>query len=67
MRARIRRMDAAGRLGPELVVLSLPSTTDNFEGIAAVTTPDGGTRLYIVSDDNDNPRQRTLLLAFDVS
>jgi len=67
VRARIRRMDAAGRLGPELVVLSLPSNTDNFEGIAAVTTPGAGTRLYIVSDDNDNPRQRTLLLAFDVS
>ncbi len=66
MRARIRRMDAEGRLGPELVVLSLPSTTDNFEGIAAVAGPDGGTRLYIVSDDNDHPRQRTLLLALDV-
>jgi hypothetical protein len=66
MRARIRRMDLEGRLGPELVVLSLPSTTDNFEGIAAVAGPDGRTRLYIVSDDNDNPRQRTLLLAFDV-
>ena len=65
MRARVRRMDAAGRPGPVLVSLSLPSTTDNFEGVAALEGP-SGTRLYIVSDDNDNPRQRTLLLAFDV-
>lgn len=65
MRARLRRMDASGRLGPVLVILSLPSTTDNFEGVAA-TAGASGTRLYIVSDDNDNPRQRTLLLAFDV-
>ncbi len=65
MRARVRRMDAAGRPGPVLVSLSLPSTTDNFEGVAAVGSA-SGTRLYILSDDNDNPRQRTLLLAFDV-
>ena len=65
MRARLRRMDASGRPGPVLVSLSLPSTTDNFEGVAAVEGA-AGTRLYIVSDDNDNPRQRTLLLAFDV-
>ena len=42
MRARVRRMDAAGRPGPVLVSLSLPSTTDNFEGVAALveTAPD---------------------------
>ena len=65
MRARLRRMDASGRLGPVLVTLSLPSTTDNFEGVAA-TAGASGTRLYILSDDNDNPRQRTLVLAFDL-
>ena len=43
-----------------------PATVDNFEGIAAVRRPDGGVRLYILSDDNFNPGQRTLLLAFDV-
>jgi len=64
-RARLRRMDPSGRLGPVLVALSLPSTTDNFEGVAAVAGA-SGTRLYILSDDNDNPRQRTLLLAFDI-
>ncbi|MEG2311984.1 esterase-like activity of phytase family protein [Brevundimonas sp.] len=66
MRARVRRMDEDGSLGPVLVELKLPATTDNFEGIAA-TKRDGKTRLYIVSDDNENPLQRTLMLAFDVT
>lgn len=65
MRGRLRRMDGAGTFGPVLVELSLPSTTDNFEGVAAVAR-NGATRLYLLSDDNDNPKQRTLLLAFDV-
>lgn len=64
-RAQVRRMAADGTLGPVLIELRLPGTTDNFEGIAAIAH-DGGTRLYILSDDNANPAQRTLLLAFDV-
>lgn len=65
-RARVRRMEEDGTLGPVLVELKLPATTDNFEGIAA-TKRDGKTRLYILSDDNENPLQRTLMLAFDVT
>ncbi len=64
-RARIRRMAPDGALGPVLVELKLPGTTDNFEGIAAVARGDR-VRLYILSDDNNEPVQRTLLLAFDV-
>ena len=64
-RARVRRMAWDGSLGPVLVELKLPGTTDNFEGIAAVSHGDGA-RLYILSDDNGNDAQRTLLLAFDV-
>lgn len=64
-RAQVRRMTADGTLGPVLIELKLPGTTDNFEGIAAVARDDG-TRLYILSDDNNNPAQRTLLLAFDI-
>lgn len=64
-RGHIRRMAADGTLGPVLVELKLPGTTDNFEGIAAQRRADG-VRLYILSDDNFNPAQRTLLLAFDV-
>ncbi len=64
-RARIRRLAPDGTLGPVLVELKLPGTTDNFEGIAAERRG-GKTRLYILSDDNFNPLQRTLLLAFDL-
>lgn len=66
VRARVRRMAADGTMGPVLIELSLPSTVDNFEGIAAVRHGDG-VRLYILSDDNNNAAQRTLLLAFDVA
>lgn len=48
-----------------LARLSAPYTVDNMEGIAALPNPDGSIRLYLVSDDNFNPIQRTLLLAFD--
>ncbi|QTC90574.1 esterase-like activity of phytase family protein [Brevundimonas goettingensis] len=69
-RARVRRMAADGTLGPVLVELKLPGTTDNFEGIAAETRtgPHGErTRIYILSDDNFSAAQRTLMLAFDVT
>jgi len=42
-----------------------PLTRDNFEGLALVRNAKGGTRLYLLSDDNFSPTQRTLLLAFD--
>lgn len=64
-RAQVRRMRANGELGPVLIELKLPGTTDNFEGIAA-QRHDDGVRLYLLSDDNGNPPQRTLLLAFDL-
>lgn len=65
-RAQVRRMAVDGSLGPVLVELKLPGTTDNFEGIAAVRNG-ATTRLYILSDDNNNAPQRTLLLAFDIA
>ncbi|MBX3478974.1 MAG: esterase-like activity of phytase family protein [Caulobacter sp.] len=40
-------------------------TRDNIEGVALVTSPTGGTRLLLMSDDNASSTQRTLLLAFD--
>lgn len=45
--------------------MAAPLTVDNFEGVAAVARPDGGTRFYLLSDDNADSSQRTLLLAFD--
>ena len=66
MRARVRRLSPDGTLGPVLIALRPPASVDNMEGIAAVRTATD-TRLYLLSDDNDNPLQRTLLLAFDVA
>lgn len=44
-----------------------PVSVDNFEGISAVAGESGSTVIYIVSDDNFSPLQRTLLLKFSLS
>jgi hypothetical protein len=41
-------------------------TIDNFEGLAVSPLPDGGARLFVVSDDNFSARQRTLLMVYDL-
>ncbi|MDX2238341.1 MAG: esterase-like activity of phytase family protein [Hyphomonadaceae bacterium] len=73
LRIRVLRIEAASLRGPpgqvraaQLAELRPPFTIDNFEGAAVTTAPDGGVRLYLLSDDNFNPQQRTLLLAFDL-
>jgi hypothetical protein len=43
-----------------------PLNLDNFEAIAVARAPDGGVRLYVVSDDNFSDRFRTLIYAFDI-
>ncbi|MFC7291307.1 esterase-like activity of phytase family protein [Hirschia litorea] len=50
----------------ELLSLKLPGVTDNFEGISVRRDEDGNIRLFIVSDDNFSPKQRSLLLIFNV-
>lgn len=45
--------------------MARPLTIDNFEAIAAVPAKDGSVRFYLLSDDNFQSIQRTLLLAFD--
>ena len=45
--------------------LARPYTVDNFEALAAVPAKDGSIRFYLLSDDNFQSIQRTLLLAFD--
>jgi hypothetical protein len=45
-------------LGPDLNI-------DNFEGLAAVRGAGGKIRFYMISDDNFQASQRTLLAAFD--
>lgn len=45
--------------------IARPATVDNFEGVSPVVRKDGTIRLYILSDDNFSPSQRTLLMALD--
>ncbi|MES2862207.1 MAG: esterase-like activity of phytase family protein [Pseudomonadota bacterium] len=66
MAVRVRRLSEGGVLSAPLIELRPPASTDNFEGIAAVETATG-TRLYLLSDDNANPLQKTLMLAFDLA
>jgi hypothetical protein len=40
---------------------------DNMEGLAVHRTPAGETVLTLISDDNFNPLQRTLLLQFTLA
>lgn len=59
------RVRAGARLqGIELARLRRPLAVDNFEGLAVYEGSKVGTLLYVVSDDNYNPFQRTLLLQF---
>jgi hypothetical protein len=51
-------------VGEELLRLQYPLDVDNFEGVAVQEDPAKGTIIYIVSDDNYHPLQRTLLLQF---
>lgn len=48
----------------EVIVSGSGGAVDNFEGLGVRTLPDGQTRVTIVSDDNFNSFQRTLLLEF---
>jgi hypothetical protein len=49
--------------GEEVLRLESPLRTENFEGVAAMDTPQG-TTIFLVSDDNYFAFQRTLLLQF---
>jgi len=50
--------------GTIVAELAPPVTLDNMEGIAATRGPAGETLVYLISDDNFNALQRTLLLLF---
>jgi hypothetical protein len=69
--ARLRRVPAAsirpgGLLdGETLVELRPPGLADNFEGIATRPLPDGRAAIYLVSDDNYFPLERTYLVKFE--
>ncbi len=50
--------------GREIAEFRPPYIVDNMEGIAARRGPDGQTLIYLLSDNNFNALQRTLLLMF---
>lgn len=50
--------------GPVLMQASLADEIDNMEGISAFRAPDKSTVLTLISDDNFNLLERTLLLQF---
>jgi len=52
-------------VGRELAHLASPLSVDNMEALDVILLPDGSVRLYMMSDDNFNPFQRTLLMVFD--
>ena len=70
VKARVERIHAgaiaAGAVlkGDLVAGFEPPLTVDNFEGLAVADGGDGGTLVYILSDDNFNFFQRTLLLLF---
>ena len=64
---RLRYVDIApeARLeGEEIALIERPLVTENFEGIAVRAAANGQTLLYIVSDDNYQSLQKTLLFMF---
>lgn len=63
--AQIAEAANSTELQPRLIAAIEPDemTVDNFEGMA-VNRIDGETRLFLISDDNFNDSQRTLLLSF---
>jgi len=52
--------------GKELLRIEPPLVTENYEGLAVQPTAQGA-MIYLVSDDNYNPFQQTLLLQFLLS
>jgi len=50
--------------GQELAVIKSPLPVDNFEAAAARAAPDGSVLIYLLSDDNFNAMERTLVLQF---
>jgi hypothetical protein len=54
-----------GRTLVELTARGKNQVLDNFEGLASFTR-DGREFLFLLSDDNFNPEQKTLLLLFEL-
>lgn len=70
LRARVVRIPraaveaTAALSGEEIARISRPFSIDNMEALATRAGADGATLVYMLSDDNYSPFQRTLLLQF---
>jgi len=53
--------------GEVLIRANNSRSIDNMEGLSTRQTADGKTLLYLISDDNFSPLQRTLLLVFTLN
>ncbi|MDP6621402.1 MAG: esterase-like activity of phytase family protein [Alphaproteobacteria bacterium] len=53
-------------IGREIATMALPLTVDNMGGLAVVPTA-AGLAVYLLSDDNFHPLQRTLLMKFELA
>jgi hypothetical protein len=61
-------LDGGARLdGREIARLERPLTVDNVEAVAVRLNGSGETLVYVVSDDNFTPFQRSLLMMFELS
>ncbi len=58
--------EGATLVGEELATFRPPLTVDNMEGLDVVETSDGRTFVFMLSDDNFNAVQRTILMAFEL-
>jgi hypothetical protein len=70
-KARLQRISAASMQGKEAVLQpellaewAAPYSVDNMEALDVRRMPDGSLWLYVMSDDNQNILQRTLLMVF---
>lgn len=70
-KARLQRISAASMQGTETVLQpellaewAAPYSVDNMEALDVRRMPDGSLWLYVMSDDNQNILQRTLLMVF---
>lgn len=69
---RLRRIPAADikpravLQGALLAELGPGYSIDNMEGVSARRGPEGETLIYVISDDNFNPFERTVLLMFEL-
>lgn len=62
----LRGLRALLRVGETQISLAPPAPIDNFEGVALQPNEDGSVTAWIISDDNFQTDQRTLLFAFTI-